>query len=55
MGERDAATELHRLSASDAVALLRRGKVSPLELVEAAAARIEATDGHLNALPTLST
>ena len=53
MAEPDAATELHRLSASDAVALLRRGKVSPLELVEAAAARIEATDGHLNALPTL--
>ena len=44
--------ELHRLSAVEAVAALRRGDVSPLELVDAAAARIEATDGALNALPT---
>ncbi len=41
------------LTAREAVGLLRRGEVSPLELVDAAAARIEATDGALNALPTL--
>ena len=45
--------ELCRLSASDAVALLKRRKVSPLELIDAAAARIAATDPQLNALPTL--
>jgi amidase len=44
-------SELHRLTASEAVALLRRGEVSPLELVEAAALRIEAVDGRINALP----
>jgi amidase len=37
----------------EAVRLLRRGELSPLELVEASAARIAATDPHLNALPTL--
>ena len=47
------AAELWRLSAVEAVDLLTRGAVSPLELVEAAAARIAATDKHLNALPTL--
>ena len=41
------------LTARQAVDLLGRGEVSPLELVDAAAARIEATDGALNALPTL--
>jgi amidase len=46
-------TELWRLSATDVVGLLRRGEVSPVELVEASAARIEATDSHLNAMPTL--
>ena len=45
--------DLIALTARDAVELLRRGEVSPLELVDAAAARIEATDGALNALPTL--
>jgi len=45
---------LYRLSAREAVELLRTGKVSPLEMVDAAVARIEATDGALNALPTLS-
>ena len=45
--------QLWRLSATDAVALLKRREVSPLELVDAAAARIEATDPRLNALPTL--
>ena len=45
--------DLWRLTASEAVDLLRRREVSPLELVEASAARIAATDAHLNALPTL--
>ncbi len=45
--------ELWRLSANEAVALLKRGEVSPLELVEAAESRIAATDAHLNAMPTL--
>lgn len=49
----DSGSALWRLSAAEAVARLRRGEVTPLELVEAAAARIEATDGALNALPTL--
>ena len=46
-------SELWQLSAREAVALLRRGEVTPGELVEVALARIEATDGALNALPTL--
>ena len=46
-------SQLHALTAEQAVTLLRRKEISPLELVEAAAARIEATDLHLNALPTL--
>ena len=45
-------SDLFRLSARAAVDLLRKGEVSPLEMVDAAAARIEATDGALNALPT---
>ena len=45
--------DLVKLTAQEAVALLRRREVSPLELVEAALARIAATDGALNALPTL--
>ena len=45
--------DLYRLTAIQAVDLLTRGEVSPLELVEAAAARIAATDGALNAMPTL--
>ncbi len=43
--------ELVRLTATEAVALLKRREVSPLELVEAAAARIEAVDEQVNALP----
>ena len=46
-------TELTRLTACAAVDLLERREVSPLDLVEAAAARIAATDGAINALPTL--
>ena len=45
--------ELYKLSATAAVALLKQGKVSPLELIDAAAARIAATEPALNALPTL--
>ncbi|MCG8354492.1 MAG: amidase [Kiloniellales bacterium] len=48
-----AARELCRLTATEAVARLERGEVTPLELVEAAAARIAETDGALNAMPTL--
>jgi amidase len=43
--------ELIRLTAREAVALLRQGKVSPLELVDAAIARIEEIDPAVNALP----
>ena len=45
--------ELWRLDATEVVDLLRRREVSPLELVEASAERIAATDGHVNAIPTL--
>ncbi len=45
--------ELIRLSAREAVARLRQRKVSPLELIDAAVARIEAVDPKVNALPTL--
>ena len=45
--------ELWRLSAAEAIGLLESRAVSPLELVEAAAARIEATEAALNAMPTL--
>ncbi|HJS86786.1 MAG TPA: amidase family protein [Acetobacteraceae bacterium] len=42
---------LWRLSATEAVDKLRRGEVSPLEMVEAAAERIEAVEPKVNALP----
>jgi amidase len=45
--------ELCRLSATAAVALLKQGKVSPLEMIDAAAERIAETEPALNALPTL--
>lgn len=45
--------ELCKLPATAAVALLRRREVSPLEMIDAAAARIAETDPALNALPTL--
>lgn len=47
------ADELIALSACDAVARLRVGEVSPVELVDAAAARIEAVNPAINAIPTL--
>ena len=43
--------ELVRMTARKAVELLRSGQVTPLELVDAAAARIESIDGLVNALP----
>jgi len=45
--------DLFRLTATDAVAALRKGEVSSLELVDAAAARIEAVNRQVNALPIL--
>jgi amidase len=45
--------ELCRLTATAAVNLLKQRKVSPLELIDAAAARIAETEPALNALPTL--
>lgn len=44
-------TDLWRLTAVEAVAKLRGGEVSPLEMVEAAASRIEAVEPKINALP----
>ncbi len=43
---------LWRLTAVEAVDLLKRRKVSPLELVDAAEARIAVTDGAVNAMVT---
>ena len=45
--------ELIRMSATAAVAALRKGELTPLELIDAAAARIAAVEPHVNALPTL--
>jgi len=45
--------ELIRLTATEAVARLRAGEITPLDLIDAAAARIEAVDPEVNALPTL--
>ncbi|MDX1515119.1 MAG: amidase [Gammaproteobacteria bacterium] len=43
--------ELFRLTAAQALSLLRKKEVSPLELVDAAIDRIESVDGVVNALP----
>lgn len=43
--------ELTGLGAVEMIALLRKGEVSPLEAVDAAAARIEEVDGEVNAIP----
>src|SRR4051794_8526614 len=43
--------ELWHLTATEAVDKLRRGEVTPLEMVDAAAARIEAVEQKINALP----
>ncbi|MBT5432514.1 MAG: amidase family protein [Alphaproteobacteria bacterium] len=45
-------TELWSLTARRAIELLKAGEVSPLEMVDACADRIDATDGGLNAMPT---
>ena len=45
--------ELVRMPATEAVSRLRRGEVSPLELIDAAAARIALVEPQVNALPTL--
>src|SRR5215475_9841370 len=47
------ATELWRLTARQAVDLLKRREIRPLDLVEASLARIAATDGAIHAVPTL--
>ena len=44
-------SELWRVTATDAVAKLRRGEVSPIEMVDAAASRIAAVEPKINALP----
>jgi amidase len=48
-----AAEELCSLPAADVIDLLKAGKVSPLELVDAAAVRVAEVEPKLNALPTL--
>src|SRR3954470_20175400 len=45
--------ELWRMSAVEAVTRLRKGKISPLELVEASIRRITEVEPAVNALPTL--
>jgi amidase len=45
--------DLIRLTATEAVARLARGDITPLDLIDAAEARIAAVDGPVNALPTL--
>ncbi|MCA3283523.1 MAG: amidase [Roseomonas sp.] len=45
--------ELIRLSATEAAAKLKAREISPLDLIDAAEARIAAVDGDVNALPTL--
>ena len=45
--------ELWQMSAVEAVARLRKREISPLELVEASAQRIDEVEPAVNALPTL--
>ncbi|KPK18610.1 MAG: hypothetical protein AMJ67_09280 [Betaproteobacteria bacterium SG8_41] len=45
--------ELWKLTAQEAVALLKNREVAPRELVDAAAARIESTNSRINAMVTL--
>ena len=45
--------ELIRLTATEVVSRLRSREISPLELIDAAAARIAAVEPAVNALPTL--
>src|SRR5439155_12290179 len=53
VGKHSMADELWRMSAVEAIARLRKGEVSPLELVEASAQRIAEVERAVNALPTL--
>lgn len=46
--------ELVKLTARDAVELLRKGEITPVELVDAAAERIAEVEPAVNALPTLA-
>ncbi len=46
-------SELWKKTATDVVALLKAGAVSPAELLDVLRARIAAVDGAVNALPTL--
>ncbi len=45
--------DLIRMTATEAVARLRKGEISPLELIDASEARIAAVEPAVNALPTL--
>ena len=45
--------DLIRLTATEAVALLRKREISPLDLIDASEARIAAVEPEVNALPTL--
>ena len=45
--------ELIRLTATEAVALLKRGEITPLDLIDAAERRIGEVEPAINALPTL--
>ena len=45
--------ELIRLTATEAVALLRRGEITPLDLIDATERRIGEVEPAINALPTL--
>ena len=47
-------TELHDLTALEAAAAVRRGEVSPVELVEHALDRIERLDDQLGAFVTVT-
>src|SRR6476619_2687385 len=45
--------ELFRLTATEAVSLLTRGDITPLDLIDAAERRIAEVEPAINALPTL--
>ncbi|MFC7540491.1 hypothetical protein ACFQU2_14830 [Siccirubricoccus deserti] len=45
--------DLIRLTATEAVARLKRREISPLDLIDAAERRIAAVEPAVNALPTL--
>jgi amidase len=49
-----AGSDLYKLTARTAVDLLKKGEVTPLELVEASLARIAATEPAIHAMPTLA-